>query len=412
MSQLQYTRYSNMNNVNIKKIIRMIMVFTACILINSIGVSAGTGNAMPSATLPAMLSSIYKISEETPVIHSGNYDYQIVNEQQKLIALRKIYNYGEEVVFPSEIDGYSVYQIGADETNAYRKLDSNLFRYDYSISTVFANGTDSIKRIIIPEGIEHIGYRAIDNVANLKELELPTTLRTLDNGFLNNSKMLKSVEIKSALYVGGSAFGSVQFDEVIVENKLSVNCEDGGFAKEIDKLIIKASENAEISVSLTETWVNDVIVEKGVKKASIGDVVIKNNLYCMDKNTELFCYRELVNMVVTVKNSKAMKYCKSQKINYTFDNILSVNKIKVKKKDGKYVYSWKKIKPKKQIYRYDEKNREWNRTYKPLKCKYEIKAKSGKSKKYVKIKNTKKTKWTTSKKVKVKVKCVLKKQQG
>ncbi len=102
-----------------------------------------------------------------------------------------------------------------------------------------------------------------------------------------------------------------------------------------------------------------------------------------------------------------MKYCKAQKINYTYNNIPSVNKITVKKKGGKCLYSWKKIKPKKRIYRYDKENQEWKKTDKPLKCKYEIKAKSGKSKKYVKIKKTKNNTWTTSKKVKVKVRCVL-----
>ncbi len=398
-----------MNGAKIKYIIRIIAAAAVLILFNSAGVSAEENGVKPSETPAAssMPGSLCGIPAGTPVIHSGNYDYQIINEQQKLIALRKIYNYGEEVVFPSEIDGFRVYQIGADEMNAYRKQDSGNSYYDYSISTVFAYGTGSIRKITIPEGVEHIGYRAIDDVANLTELELPTTLRSLNGGFLNNSEKLTSVEIKSALYVDGSAFGSVKFDEVIVENELSENCEDGGFALEINKIIIRASENAEISVSLAEPWVNDVVVEKGVKKADIDGVVIKNQLYCMDKNTELLCDPELVNMVVTVKDSKTMKYCKTHKINYMYDNIPSIGKIKATKKSSKYLYKWKKAKPETRICRYDKENQEWNITEKPLKCKYEIRAKTGKSKKYVKIKQTKKTSWITPKKVKVKVKCII-----
>ena len=148
-------------------------------------------------------------------------------------------------------------------------------------------------------------------------------------------------------------------------------------------------------------------MEKGVKKADIDGVVIKNQLYCMDKNTELLCDPELVNMVVTVKDSKTMKYCKTHKINYMYDNIQSIGKIKVTKKGGKYLYKWKKAKPEKRICRYDKENQEWNITKKPLKCKYEIRAKTGKSKKYVKIKQIKKTSWITPKKVKVKVKCII-----
>ena len=135
--------------LKIKKycIAALTIVFSTSMYINPM--AAGAQEVSTSQVAAINQSNTYSVYGNIEMKHSGDYDYQILNEQEKLITIRKIYNYGEEVVFPAEIDGYKVSQIGADKENT-RVEQKDAF--NESLNTVFASGTENVKKIVISEG--------------------------------------------------------------------------------------------------------------------------------------------------------------------------------------------------------------------------------------------------------------------
>lgn len=399
--------------VNIKKycIAVLTIVFSTSMYINPIAAEAqevSTSQVVAVKQCSVSQDNTYSVYANIEIKHSGNYDYQILDDQAKLITIRKIYNYGEEVVFPAEIDGYKVSQIGADKENARVEEKDAItgevkYVFNESKNTVFSSGTENIKKIVIPEGIQHIGYAAINNVLSLTELDLPKSLRSIEGQFLLNSTLIKSVEFKSSISMHGFVLSDVSLEKVTVAGKLWVS--DAMFGKEIDTLYLNGADDKSVSVSEGKEF-NNIIIGKDVLSAFLEDVLVKNNVVCMGKKTKLEGHN--INMVITEKNSLAMKYCKENKINYTYNDIPKIKKVNVTNKNKKFTYSWKKLKPYKCVCKYDKNSKKWSTSKNVLKYTYKVKGKFGKSKSYKLVKKTQKNKFLTTKKGKIKIECVLK----
>ena len=89
------------------------------------------------------------------------------------------------MVIPKIIDGYSIVQIGIcwneydyyfNEENEYHFTDSEYAEFKNS-RHVFSTDSKSVEKITIPEGVKKIGEFAFANTPNLKQLNLPKSLR-------------------------------------------------------------------------------------------------------------------------------------------------------------------------------------------------------------------------------------------
>ena len=114
---------------------------------------------------------------------SGDFEYEILDEQT--CAITGYTGTNSEVVIPSEIDGYTVTEIGND---AFSASDEDPFRITKVTipSTVITIGETAffgtgISEIIIPEGVEVIGQQAFDACPNLISATLPASLIELGN---------------------------------------------------------------------------------------------------------------------------------------------------------------------------------------------------------------------------------------
>lgn len=117
-------------------------------------------------------------------ITSGNYEYAVLDEANKTATVLKI-KPTKEVVIPKIIDGYSIVQIGIcwneydyyfNEENEYHFTDSEYAEFKNS-RHVFSTDSKSVEKITIPEGVKKIGEFAFANTPNLKQLNLPKSLK-------------------------------------------------------------------------------------------------------------------------------------------------------------------------------------------------------------------------------------------
>ena len=129
--------------------------------------------------------------------------------------------------FPEKVQ--AVYQIDGGEcwSNIRWELDS-----EYTLTCSASSGNlhkigdtpweeykDKIKKIIIENGITEIGYSKFADYANLEEVELPSSLKTIDNRAFSGCVNLTSINIPSKTEtIGDAAFYQCGLTSVTITN--------------------------------------------------------------------------------------------------------------------------------------------------------------------------------------------------
>ncbi len=118
-------------------------------------------------------------SSEDDII-SGEYNYEFLEDGT--IGINRYLGTADEVVIPSEIDGYKV---------------TALHRYCFA-------GFKSLKSVTVPEGVTRIGFCAFEDCFNLEELILPDSLREMHFMYIDETKLYKTASNweNGVLYVG------------------------------------------------------------------------------------------------------------------------------------------------------------------------------------------------------------------
>lgn len=295
----------------------------------------------------------------TQVIRSGNYEYGILNEELKTAALMKVYNYDTTVVLPDVIDGYKIVQIGIYDIPVVEK--DGVVSSDTDSVKVFPY--DTVKKLVIPEGVERIGVCAFSGMDELSDISFPKSLYTIEEGNFGKSKptVLKQLEFPGEkIHIGYRCFANVTFEKVILNGCFSGYDDDhGDMELNAKKMVINTDYKVKgydgasyISVDFGSSSIDEFIIGKKVENIIIGPsnckkIILKNpktklNFYSPDE-----CDIDRVSAVIT-KN------------------------IKCKMSSGKYVYSWKplKIKNKKYTVKYVLSYKKDNGKYRKLKtCK-------------------------------------------
>lgn len=230
-------------------------------------------------------------------ITSGNYEYAVLDEAKKTATLLKIGTAAKEVNIPKTIDGYSIVQIGIcwDEYDYYLKdeneppftTDSEYAAFKNS-RHVFSTDSKSVEKITIPEGVKKIGEFSFANTPNLKQLNLPKSLKYIyAENFLDAVK-LSTIVFKGSICVRNS-FGNMK--NVVLNGNLRSNLwEDSdwplrdGMHGTIKQLDVKGKRNITISAG---SKIQKLIVAKSVKDIYISDSNTIKGLYIKSKKTKV-----------------------------------------------------------------------------------------------------------------------------
>jgi len=305
-------------------------------------------------------------AEEVKVVRSGNYEYQVLDQSKKYASLRKVYNYGEEVIIPPVIDGYQIIAIGISDQ---RWLTTGVYGTDYNKACIFSEDDSIVKKLVIPEGVSIIYEYAFNNMNSLNQLQLPDSLMRIKEFNFGNATSLKKLTLPDGLNVGEYCFSNLNLDELTLKGSLSgYDEDDSSMSGSVKKVIIKGDTNWNPTLSWGTTM-KQIILDENVEKFSL--------------------YEGSFNEMV-LKNPNTIVNLQSEVID---NGIISCNidNIKCKKNNKKsFKYSWKPLKIQKH-----ESNM--------LEKKYVLSRKNANGK-YKPFKTTIKTSIVLNKKTKIKVK--------
>lgn len=301
-------------------------------------------------------------ANDTGIIRSGDYEYQIISTENKTAVLRKVYNYGSEVIIPDSIDGYRIVVIGTNRT-PYMEKD-NVISMDLEKAAILAASDNTVKRLVIPEGVIQIEEFAFNDMNALEELSLPKTLHSIEGSNFENSILLKEITFPAGIHVGRS-FRGVVFDRMILNGGFSGYDDDYGDMAGAAKQVKINTDN--VRVSFGTGPIDELVIGKNVKNIKLGPCECKN---------------------IVLKNPKTILDIFLSPDETDIDKLSAVIKkdIKCKKSSNKYIYSWKPVKIKGKDYT----------------VKYTLSYRKSNGK-FHKLKNTKKTSVKLDKKMKLKI---------
>ncbi|MBQ8943818.1 MAG: leucine-rich repeat protein, partial [Clostridia bacterium] len=134
-------------------------------------------------------------------IISGDYEYALTYLDNAVII--GYHGNGEEVVFPSEIDGYPVTAIG-DGQNALSGNTSN----------------GSAVTVTIPDSVEFINKKAFHNWYALENIEFSRNLKVIESQAFRYCRSLTEIVLPDIAYLGTYAFADCGIKKVAVPSTL------------------------------------------------------------------------------------------------------------------------------------------------------------------------------------------------
>ena len=162
--------------MNKKKIAACIMALTMTI--------AGAGT-VPEIFESVMPNSITTVEAAAVKSADGNYQYLVLSQEDKTIRLNSIYNVSANITIPSTIDGYTVTTIGNGGTG----IVSNLY------------GPATVQSITIPDTVTTVNAYAFNNMTNLSNVSIPSSVNEIYSDSFYNSGILNN-NSSDILYVG------------------------------------------------------------------------------------------------------------------------------------------------------------------------------------------------------------------
>lgn len=334
------------------------------------------------------------------LITSGDYQYVVISEADKTIAVRKISNYGETVTVPEQIDGYTVRLLGTlDEWAASRPVFVNSVNEQNNI----------IKKLEIPESVQYVGYDACAGLSAMTELILPENVHIEERGFCG-ALSLRKLDLRNVRFIGYDGFTELNLDELNITGSWNGGDDKGpSISGKIKKITVSPGTSGTNFDTDGLPVANNLYINKGISSLTITDKAAVSNLYIYDKKTDIKLQKDspldnaqyvICKKIITCKGAKAVTFAKKHKIDYTTVSAPEKVKTSIKKNKNGYVYSWKKAYVKKTDYSINKKGK-WKVKNTRKKASYDIYVK--KAGEYRLLTTTKNTNYSMKNKEKVKV---------
>lgn len=355
-------------------------------------------------------------SLETRPTRSGDYDYIVTDETNKLAILTGIYGLSEELIIPSAIDGYTIVQVGyAREDLPGRNVLIPTAMYlpnpaaspsptpSYTQTreiNVIPTLSSTVKKIVFPNTVKNIGYSAFSHLNSLTEVTFPASLNYISSAAFFMCSKIQNLNINSNVIIDDSAFAYCKIDNIVLNGSINNMQRDEnyyGMEASAKKVTIKNNSSIVIQkIGARDFKIEQLIVEKGVDNVRISDGVQIQKTYIFDKNTQFSVWANDSSpstYVIAEKGAAAIKTAKKAHWKYKTIDIPKVGKVKMTKKGKKYISKWNPVKITIKTYIYDTDSNKWGiikQTQKPV---YVIKSNG-------KTTNSKKCSFTSKKKAK------------
>ena len=170
-------------------------------------------------TTKGVIKPIFSDTDERPVITidpiKSNYEYKVENNG---ITITKYKGSDKEVIIPSMIDDLPVKQIRGSSK-------------DGKGISIFEN-PDSVRKIVLPEGLEIIGLAAFCECPDLEEINIPESVTEISNAaFATNSSLTSIVIPSSVKYIKYGAFQHCSRLESVVLSDSLLSIDECAFVK-------------------------------------------------------------------------------------------------------------------------------------------------------------------------------------
>ena len=132
-------------------------------------------------------------------ITSGDYQYEIVSENNKTIELRGYIGEAKDVIVPKIIDGYTVIGVGYDCFRTYSSHNSVL-----------------LKSIVLPDSVEYIESFAFADQFGLESVSLPSSLKTIGSYAFQGCKLTNINLPEGILEIGFDAFRGTRIEKLFI----------------------------------------------------------------------------------------------------------------------------------------------------------------------------------------------------
>lgn len=260
---------------------------------------------------------------------SGNYEYVILDKKNKTASLTKILKYGKKVVIPKKVNGYKIVALGSDYTSddwdiMYSQENINYkntgkmygLNVDATNKCLISDSDETVKTLIIPEGVTWIKPYAFGSMKSLSKLVLPKSLRVISGGNFRDLN-IKKIEFKSNVFLEG-AFDNSKIATIIAHGNMSYESESDFTAScNVNKLVFKKgaykNEKNKLFFEIAMT-INKVIIPKDIKSISfeycdIDNLVLNNPATKLkDELNGLMSITYIINNVNATYNTKTSKY--------------------------------------------------------------------------------------------------------
>lgn len=357
-------------------------------------------------------------------ITSGNYSYEFLDSAKTYISIRKIREDAIEdgkLVIPKEIDGYKVLGIGIWGNYDSDETDKLVKNNEFSA----VDNMETVQELVIPEGVEYLGFGSFYGCTNLKKIKLPESLVWIATYALCGSPKVSVMEFSPGVVVERDAFGMegvlehgvgyFQVKKIILYSDCKIP-----FGWKFDCVI--SGDNSELHIRYhKEDWyelgelpgkIQKLHVDKRLSHVEIDmpdpedeDIncyykyAFVQKLIMNGKSTELVLPSwKNVNMegfvkgLYTVKGAKSIKEAKKYYIPYYWKETGKPRNVTGKKENGEFTASWKKVTT--TVYKHipGPVGQKYTVKKKPVKTVYKVYGKRKKSGSYTFIKTTTKRK--------------------
>ena len=329
-------------------------------------------------------------AEEMQYYTSGMYTYYVINEPEKEISICAISSTAKKIVIPSELDGYQVSRIGYPEGDHYeeaKKLGGDIAQCMEELVI-----SDTVKRVqalsfyeckklskvTLPEDII-LGYACFSGCDSWKNIVLPQNTFCEDAALPGN---IDSLQISNSIF--GEGVITAKVNRLLLSPKQNTVFDMGGSWVSVKLKELYSSKQ------VTKLLFNGVDGENAVEKLYVNgrDTKVEAN----ESRGHAVLGKVSFGEIFTVENAKAISFAKKHKITYHIKKAGKVKKAVCKKKVGKYLYTWKKVKTAVHTFKY---NKKWKKNTKEVPTVYKVYGKKTKSGKYRLLAITKAKRYTT-----------------
>jgi len=181
-----------------------------------------------------------------------------------------------KVTFPDDLAITEIGQFAFSNFDYVAKDPSEISEEDPEATKMWYIGDNSIKEVIIPEGIERIGPYAFAGLTALKEITIPSTLETIDYGAFYGCTSLEKINgIENVKFINQAAFyGCAIKGKLDLKNVVAISDSAFAYNAKIESVVLPTT--------IQSVGANAFAYNTSLKSLTVNAEIIKLGKYAFD----------------------------------------------------------------------------------------------------------------------------------